>query len=285
MIAPPRVAVLIPCFDDGATLEQAVDSALGQDEAAEVVVVDDGSTDPATLAAFDRLAARGVRVVHQPNRGPGAARMAALGATSAPAVLPLDADDLLPPGALRSLREALDAHPEVGAVWGWYQRFGQGSWVQRTSPRLDPWHITHQNDLAPALFRRSALALVGGWGLRSAYEDWDLWMALAEHGVPGLGIPRVTYHYRLHGLRRLGEASRGHGSERVDLRARHPRLFAARRRAWWRSRAPLALRLALPMVGLLPLPEHHRRLLAGVACHLAYRRGVLALVRRARVGA
>src|SRR5918999_2757642 len=99
---PARVAVVIPCHDDGPLAVAAVES-IDEQEPVEVVVVDDGSTDPATAEALDGLRARGVSVVRQENAGLGAARMAGVAATSAPYVYPLDSDDLLEPGALAAL--------------------------------------------------------------------------------------------------------------------------------------------------------------------------------------
>ena len=59
MSADTPIAVLIPCHDDGATLGEAVESALRQDVPVEVIVIDDGSGDPGTLALLRRLPARG----------------------------------------------------------------------------------------------------------------------------------------------------------------------------------------------------------------------------------
>ena len=74
MSADAAISVVIPCHDDGATLGEAVDSALRQDVPVDVIVVDDGSTDPGTAEVLRGLAARGVRVLRQENRGPGPAR-------------------------------------------------------------------------------------------------------------------------------------------------------------------------------------------------------------------
>src|ERR1043166_895150 len=104
----PRVAVVVPCFDDGETLSTALASLAGQEEH-ELVVVDDGSTDPDTLTVLAELERNGVQVVRRPNGGLSAARMSGVEATSAPYVMPLDADDALAPGALRALADALDA--------------------------------------------------------------------------------------------------------------------------------------------------------------------------------
>ena len=70
----PDVSIVVPCHNGHAFLSRAVESALRQDlESREVIVVDDGSTAPETLAALDRLP-RDVRVVRQDNRGIAAAR-------------------------------------------------------------------------------------------------------------------------------------------------------------------------------------------------------------------
>jgi glycosyltransferase involved in cell wall biosynthesis len=279
------VAVIIPCFNDGATLAEAVRSAQAQDRIDELVVVDDGSTDRETIEVFRSLEAEGVTVVHRANGGLGAARMTGVHATSSHYVFCLDADDRLLPGALAKLATALDGDPGLALAWGDYQLFGQRAWRQCTAPSLDPWQISYQNDVpASVLIRRSALMTIGGWQLRGGYEDWDMLMGLAERGERGLRLPTVVYEYRQHGVRMLGESASRHGEIYDLLRVRHPGLFIGRRRAWRRSDAPWALKLALPIIFALPLGPNRRRLLAGATCHLARRRGLRLLVRRVRDG-
>jgi glycosyltransferase involved in cell wall biosynthesis len=280
----PRVAVIVPCFDDGRTLGATVASVLSQDEPVELVVVDDGSKDPATLLALERLAEGGVRVLRQENAGPAHARTAGLQATVAPFVLPLDADDVLLPGAVAFLADLLEAHSGAGAAWGWYQRVGDETTLQPTAPSLDAWQITYMNELpSTALLRRTALDELGGWSSDGGYEDWALWLGLAERGWTGIGTNRVIYEYRREGVRRGHRDARRHGETHDQLRAAHASLFADRGRNWRHSAAPLALRLALPTIEAVPgLSRHHRRALGGVASHLAHRRGVGRLARRAR---
>ena len=96
------VTVVIPCFDHGAFLGEAVDSALAQEGGpAGVVVVDDGSTDAVTRRAYERLPPE-VTLLHQHNAGVAAARNAGAAATDTSYLVMLDADDRLRPG--RSLR-------------------------------------------------------------------------------------------------------------------------------------------------------------------------------------
>jgi glycosyltransferase involved in cell wall biosynthesis len=268
------VAVVIPCFDDGGTLEAAVASVESQDVAAEIVVVDDGSTDPATLEALGRLKRAGIRVIHQANEGPAPARMAGVRATSADYIFPLDADDLLAPGGLGRLSAVLDRHPAAAAAWGSVQCFGALEYVHRSRPSLDPWQVSYQNHLPiGCLYRRSALLEAGGWQLPGGYEDWDLWMTFAERGWKGVGVPEVTARYRVRSGRRLSRSSQRHAERYERLRHRHPRLFAQRRQHRRRSTAPLLLKLALPAIHALPINPTRRRLLGGVITHLAYRNG------------
>ena len=282
----PAIAVVIPCFNDGATLSDAVRSVQAQDRIDELVVVDDGSTDPRTIEVFGSLEREGVRVVHRSNGGLGAARMTGVLATSADYVFCLDADDRLLPGALSALSEALDGDSRLALVWGDYLLFGEREWRQLTAPSLDPWQISYQNDTpASVLIRRSALLAAGGWQLRGGYEDWDLLMALAERGEHGRRVPIIAYEYRQHGVRMLGESAARHGELHALLRSRHPSLFADRRRSRRRSDAPWALRLLLPVIFALPVGPNRQRLLAGAACHLARRRGVCLLLERVRSGA
>ena len=241
---------MIPCYNDAQFLPQAI-ASLTAEEPSELVVVDDGSNDPATIELLDALAAGGVRVLHQPNAGPAAARMTGVGATWAPHVLPLDADDLLAPGSVAALADALAAHPAAGIAWGDVELFtGDGRrLVARTPDTLDPWLITYLNELPLcALFRRDALVQAGGWRLREGYEDWDLWMALAERGYRGLRVNRIVERHREHGARRWAADFARHERSELVLRSRHQSLFEQRPQTRQRSPAPIRLKLLLPLV-------------------------------------
>lgn len=259
-MTPPRVAVIVACFNDGATLEQAVGSLAGE-EPHELVVVNDGSTDRGTLEVLARLRAGGVHVIDQENTGLPGARMTGVAATGAPYVYPLDADDETMPGSLRLLADALDADPGADLAWGDQQLFGDFELVSPRARVLDPWAITHVNGLpVSTMVRREALMEAGGWRLKGGYEDWDLWMGLAERGRRGVHVGVPTHRYRIHGQRMLADTRDRHAEQFGLLRERHPALFAGRRRAWLRSRAPLAMRLLVPLADALPgLPERLRR--------------------------
>lgn len=257
--ARPRIAAVVPCFNDGATLEATLDSLRTQ-EPVELVVVDDGSDDPHTLELLSALEQDGTKVVRQPNSGPAAARMAGVRATSAPFVFALDADDLVAPGALTDLADALDREEDAVMAWGDTQMIGDATVHVPKARMLDPWQLTYVNPIPTAsLIRRDALESVGGWQLGSGYEDWDLWLAFAERGWRGVHVERTVARHRMHGARRWSEDFARHTQIEDELRRRHEPLYAQRRRNWRRSNAPLRSRLLLPVVFRLPFVPHASR--------------------------
>jgi glycosyltransferase involved in cell wall biosynthesis len=248
-----RVAVVVPCFNDGETLPATLASLIGE-EAHELVVVDDGSDDPATLETLARLADEGTTVVHRENGGLSAARMTGVEATKAPYIFPLDADDAVVPGALAALADALDVSADAALAWGEVEVWGELEAELAVARSLDPWLLTYLNDVPVAsLLRRSALEDVGGWSMGSGYEDWDLWLALAERGYSGVHVPRPTLRYRRRSGRMLEDCTPHHGALYAKLRDRHPAVFAARPLNRLRSTAPLRAKLAFPIVEALPL--------------------------------
>lgn len=245
-VAPaPRVAVVIPCYNDGALAGEAVASAQRSRDA-EVLVVDDGSTEPDTLAALDALERAGVKVLHQANAGLSVARMAGVAATGAPYIYNLDADDLAMPDELSIMADRLDADPAAAVCYGDYEEFGDACLVRVVPHEIDPFRLAFTNEYpVTALYRRSTLQQLGGWRhLGAGYEDWGFWMTLAEHGCRGVhaGAGVITMRRRLHGERMLGAARADHRTLYRALRAEHPRLFAelsthrrASRMSWGRK--------------------------------------------------
>jgi glycosyltransferase involved in cell wall biosynthesis len=107
-------AVVIPVHDGARFLADALGSVAEQDLDLEVVVVDDGSTDSSAAIAQDL----GVTCIRQPHLGPAAARNAGIEASTAPFIVFLDADDLIPPGAVARQLAYLEAHPGTDGVMG-----------------------------------------------------------------------------------------------------------------------------------------------------------------------
>src|ERR1700674_691265 len=94
-----KVSVIMPCFNHGEFLAEAVGSVTNSKrDDIELIVVDDGSTDERTRKEMDELCTQGIKVVRQENKGLAAARNAAILASTGEYIFPLDADDRLRSG-------------------------------------------------------------------------------------------------------------------------------------------------------------------------------------------
>lgn len=168
-----RVSFVIPLFNQGEYVQAAIGSALASDHPeVEVVVVDDGSTDPATRQVFDEL--HGVVKVRQANRGLAAARNAGIAASSGTLILPLDADDLVDPAYAGLATRSLERAPDLAYVTSYARNFGlfEGGFapVGNVLPLMP---FLHTDGRCASLYRRSALEQVGGYDEDlPAYEDW-----------------------------------------------------------------------------------------------------------------
>lgn len=204
----PSVSVVIPCFNHARFVAEAIASALGQTRpAAEVIVVDDGSTDE-TGAALAPHAGR-VRVVRQDNRGVSAARNAGAARATGDLLAFLDADDAWLPEKLAAQAEMFAASPALGLVHCGVEEIDAAGRPLRT--RVDGLHGHVAEEML--LFRR-AVVLGGGSGAvvpRALFEqvggfdetlgtsaDWDLHHRIARRAAVGF-VPRVLLRYRVHG--------------------------------------------------------------------------------------
>src|SRR6185436_2755865 len=122
---PPRISVLMPCYNHGEYIDEALASVAAQTcQDFEIVVVDDGSTEPATVAKLARLEAPRMRVLRTANQGLPAARNHAARHAAGEVFCALDADDRLAPAWFERALAVLDARPDVAFVSHWLETFG-----------------------------------------------------------------------------------------------------------------------------------------------------------------
>lgn len=194
-----RLAVVIPCFNHGELLIEAVASVeRAVDEPCELIIVNDGSRQPRTLEVLAALRRVGYRIVDQENSGLAAARNRGFEEAAAPYVVPLDSDNRLRTGFVRQALEVLDGDPGTGVVYGDRQDFGLRSEVVDVPPfELDeilPFNFID----ACAVVRKEVWRACGGYDTSMpGWEDWEFWISAAERGWGFHHLPRVAFDYRV----------------------------------------------------------------------------------------
>ncbi len=231
--ATPLVSIITPCYNHGRYLPTFLDGVAAQDyPAIELIIVDDGSDDPETREQLAQLEENGsTRVIRQPrNRGPSAARNRALDVATGRYILPVDADNVLLPGAVRSLVEQLQSAGErVGFVYPSYQYFGNRDYCF-TPPAYNLHTLLSYNyaDTCSLLDRDIFDA-----GLRYpedielGHEDWDLVLALAARDVIGEPSRGPVMLYRKHGFTRSDLVEYARLPFWSEIRGRHSELFGS----------------------------------------------------------
>ena len=200
MPAEPRTSFVLTCFNLGQYLPDAVESVLAQtDRDAELIVVDDGSTDLDTIRAIEALEARpSIRVVRSVNQGLPSAKNLGLSHARGTYVCMVDADDVLEPQYLARSVSTLEADPGLTFVSHWFRTFGDETWDWTPTDCTFPTLLDHNTLNGAALVRRTALEAVGGFdpAFRDGCEDWDMWITLVEHGYTGCILPEFLFRYR-----------------------------------------------------------------------------------------
>lgn len=191
--APIRIAVVIPSFNSGPYLREALESALVQQPLPyETIVQDGGSTDESLsiLRGFgDAISWRS-----EPDRGQSDALNRAIARTTGDVVIWLNADDLLLPGALAAAIDAFRLHPDADFAYGDFDMIrADGSIIRRyRSSAYDPRRVfTHGCYMfsGAIFYRRELLERVGRFDERlSACMDLDYLLRLGPVRAVHLGV-------------------------------------------------------------------------------------------------
>ncbi len=211
----PLVTVVIPCYNYGHFLEDAVlSSLLACSHPMEIVVVDDGSTDAASIGLVTELAGRyKFKLVRQENTGLHGARNTGIAHARGKYVQFLDADDLLSPRKIDIQVEELlrDASHDI-AVCDYEMSDVSGFETHRMQPStIAPYSLAHADFLLSwerglsipihcALFRRELFETVKFRTVTfKGKEDWIFWVELSAHGAKFCIQPDYLVTYRIHG--------------------------------------------------------------------------------------
>jgi glycosyltransferase involved in cell wall biosynthesis len=181
----PSISVIIPVFNHAAALKACLRSLEEQTlQDFEIIIVDDGSDTPVMNAA----------IRFEKNRGAPAARNAGFAEAKGEYVIFLDADAELVPIALEKLKKALDVNPDVAFAYSAF-KFG---FKKFSSFPFDPELLKRTSYIhTSALIRRDAFP--GFDESLKRFQDWDLFLAMAEQGKRGVLVKDVLFSLKAKG--------------------------------------------------------------------------------------
>ncbi len=260
----PAISVVVPCYNGARFIDQLMATLAAQTfRDFETIIVDDGSGEE-TRAKLDNLGPS-IRVIHQANQGPGAARNTGIKAARAEIILALDCDDQLDPTYLEETVAVMQAAPpDVGFLFTHERLSGLRQGVEpRYFKLFDQLFINRVPSCL--MIRKEAWRRTGGYddAMREGYEDWEFTIAMAAAGFRCIEIPKPLFTYRVsnEGLL-LRQSAKMHAELWGRIRRKHRDLYRLPTllRMWWETRhqsGELRLMRALALLTVAKLlPEH-----------------------------
>ncbi len=196
----PLVSIIVPCYNYGRYLNRMLASLDAQTwRDFEVIIVDDGSTEPETIAFIDKLISEpqpGRIVLRQKNSGVIAARNYGISFSSGKYLFPLDPDDTIDKTFLEKTLFYLEHSPPQTFAYTWTYSTGNDDFVWHTAD-TDPLSMLDENRCGFAVFPRSSFDKTGGYNhiMAKGYEDWEYCVHLVRRGYSGKVIPEPLYWY------------------------------------------------------------------------------------------
>ena len=206
-----KVSVIMPCYNDGAYIEEAVQSVHAQTyKDIELIIIDDGSDDEHTLNVLNNFKQSGIKVLRTERLGPAGARNAGIAAAAGKYILPLDADDKIEPEYIEKAVKVLEENEHISVVFCYANLFGErsGRWGL---PNYSFEKMLLDNIVfVTALFYKEDWEKVGGFRveMKHGMEDYDFWLSIMELGREIYQIPEVLFHYRIKPKSRTSEFMR-----------------------------------------------------------------------------
>lgn len=196
------VTAVIPCYNDGDYILEAVDSLVSQTiQPDHIIIVDDGSAQE-TKDVLQQLDHPLIEIIYQENQGVASARNNGIKKATTTYILTLDADDDFEATFIEKAISILNDDHQTVAVCCYYQKHRNnksfGDVIKPLGGEVADF-LVKNNGLASAMFRRSRWEEIGGYDVqfKNGYEDWEFWIAMLHGGYSMQVIPEVLFNYRI----------------------------------------------------------------------------------------
>lgn len=210
----PKVSIIVTCYNLGKYLDDSIQSAIDQTyKNIEIILVNDGSDDRATLEKINKWCATGiVFLLNLDNGGVARARNKGIEVSKGEYICCLDADDILAPEYIEKcvdIFEKARRFDKLAVVSTWVQRFGSENTIWKTGSS-NPEDLLLSNHLhCASLFNRDAFDKVGGYDENlKGYEDWELWISFFANGYSMHIIEEPIFKYRVRPNSKVGKSNR-----------------------------------------------------------------------------
>lgn len=194
------VSVIMPCYNDGAYIEEAIESVKMQTyENWELIVIDDGSDDINTVKIIDGIKDERIKILRTNHLKPAGARNYGIQHAAGKYILPVDSDDKIDPTYMEKAVHIIESDPEIGVVYCEADLFGEktGKW---DLPAYSFDKMLLDNIVfVTALFYKEDWEKLGGFhtNMASGMEDYDFWLGILGLDKKIYQIPEILFHYRI----------------------------------------------------------------------------------------
>ncbi|MBL7740063.1 MAG: glycosyltransferase family 2 protein [Chitinophagaceae bacterium] len=196
----PLVSVIIPCYNDGQYLDESVGSVKQQTFGdTEIIIVNDGSTDAATIQKLGSFNDPQITVLHKENGHLSSARNHGIRHAKGEIIVTLDADDRFEPAFIKQGVTVLKQDASVGAVTCYLKGYGLKKFSWKPLGGDIKNFLFRQESCASAMFRKECWEKTGGYDeqMKSGYEDWEFWIRLTAAGWKVHVLKDYLLHYRV----------------------------------------------------------------------------------------
>lgn len=195
-----KVSIIMPCYNDGQYIEEAVASVLDQTyKNLEIIIIDDGSDDKHTLEVIGKISNEKIRVYHTEHLGPAGARNYGINMADGRYILPVDSDDKIEPTYIEKAVTILKNNPHIGVVYCEADLFGEKSGKWDLPNYSFDTMLLDNIVFVTAMFYKEDWEQVGGFNtyMDMGMEDYDFWLSILALGKEIYQIPEILFHYRI----------------------------------------------------------------------------------------
>lgn len=229
-----KVSIIIPLYNQGEFLKEAVDSALAQTyKDIEIIIVEDGSTDGKTPAIADTFKSDKVTVIHKENGGLANARNTGIEASKADFFVPLDSDDKIEEDFVEKTMKLMEESEKIGVVYTDQRFFGDENKLMPMKEYDFAFLLVKNHVSVCSLIRRKAYDDVkalnkSGYNpnMKFGYEDWDFWISVGEAGWEFRVVHEPLFVYRKRKTSMMSNTVKNHEFLIKQMMENHPESYA-----------------------------------------------------------